>query len=163
MHVKVKITRCTLWLLVIVWAVVIFCFSAQSATQSSDLSGGFIRRIIEFFYPGFNLLEQLHQAQIVQGFQFLVRKIAHFSEYAILGFLIMSAFMTHKISTKQRRRYSVWIGSFYALTDEFHQIFVPGRAMRLYDIAIDVLGVIVGVVIAFLLGLLIHKFLFRRK
>ncbi len=160
---SLKITRCILWLAVIAWAVVIFCFSAQTATQSSALSGGLIRRLVETFYPGFNALDELAQAQIVQSFQLFVRKMAHFTIFAVFGFLTMSALWCHDIKDKQRRKLAVWIGAFYALTDEIHQVFVPGRAMRLYDIAIDILGVVVGTFIAFLLGLFVQKMILRRK
>ena len=163
MQKRLKITRCILWLAVIAWAVVIFCFSAQTAQDSSDLSGGLIRQIVELFYPKFSMLDAPEQMQIVQSFQFFVRKMAHFTVFAIFGFLTMTALWSHDIIDKKRRCYSVWIGAFYALTDEVHQVFVPGRAMRLYDIAIDILGVIVGTFVAFLLGLFLRKMMSRRK
>jgi VanZ family protein len=69
----------------------------------------------------------------------LLRKIAHVAEYAILGALFLRAL---------RRPVPAWLsGVAYAVTDEFHQHFVAGRHGAPVDVAIDALGVLVGVVI----------------
>ena len=93
---------------------------------------------------------------------FIVRKTAHFLEYAILGVLLgltVREFWKGKNRTGQTDKESTnplrpiliiipWaIGTFYAVTDEFHQSFVEGRSCELRDMAIDTGGVLIGVLI----------------
>ena len=77
-----------------------------------------------------------------------VRKAAHFTEFLILGICLsvnMRDLMPH-ITAKYL--WAAWfIGTVYAMTDEFHQLFVPGRVGSLTDICIDSAGVACGVII----------------
>src|SRR3712207_1360567 len=67
------------------------------------------------------------------------RKIAHALEFALLGALVLRAVGWPSVA--------VALGSFYALTDEVHQAFVPGRVGSPLDWAIDTVGVVLGVVV----------------
>lgn len=67
------------------------------------------------------------------------RKIAHALEFALLGALVLRAV--------GRPAVAVALGSFYGLTDEVHQAFVPGRVGSPLDWAIDTVGVVLGVVV----------------
>jgi VanZ family protein len=69
----------------------------------------------------------------------VLRKIAHFCEYAILGALLFRAL--------GRELFVVAAGAAYAATDELHQHFVPGRHAAFRDVAIDVAGVLAGVLL----------------
>ncbi len=71
------------------------------------------------------------------GWDLVLRKLAHATEYAVLGFLLLRAL--------ERELPAVLAGVAYAVSDEIHQHFVPGRHAALYDLAIDALGVLVGV------------------
>jgi VanZ family protein len=66
-----------------------------------------------------------------------LRKIAHAAEYAVLGALLARA--------TGRPRLAVVIGVLYAVTDELHQLTVPGRHGAPLDVAIDAIGVLIGV------------------
>jgi len=71
-------------------------------------------------------------------------KIIHFIEYYTFGYLISRCFTQWESSTFQRRKAILWtigIGVFYALTDEWHQSFVPGRDPSAWDALFDALGV----------------------
>ena len=68
---------------------------------------------------------------------FITRKIAHFTEYAILGFLAARAFRT---STQRWFLVSVCLVVVYALIDEYHQSFVPSRTASVFDSLIDMAG-----------------------
>jgi VanZ family protein len=72
------------------------------------------------------------------GWDLALRKAAHLAEYAILGALLVRAVVSPWVA--------VTLGTFYALTDELHQHFVPGREASLVDVVIDAVGVSVGVV-----------------
>ena len=67
----------------------------------------------------------------------VLRKSAHCAEYAVLGFLLLRAI--------GRELPAVGLGVAYAITDEVHQAFVPGRHGVWYDVAIDAIGVLFGV------------------
>ena len=88
-------------------------------------------------------------------FQSAVRKGAHFAEYTILGgFLVpavtewMAVDKTPVPDSVRNIRIISWlVGTLYAVTDEIHQSFVPGRSCELRDIGIDSCGVLAGVMI----------------
>ena len=73
---------------------------------------------------------------------FITRKVAHFTEYAILGFLAARAFRTSPRPAIRQRWF--WISAalvvVFALLDEYHQSFVPNRTGTIYDSFIDISG-----------------------
>jgi VanZ family protein len=69
----------------------------------------------------------------------VLRKLAHLTEYAILGALLWRAL--------GRPWLAILIGGIYATSDEFHQHFVRGRHAAWYDVVIDTVGVTIGVVV----------------
>ena len=73
---------------------------------------------------------------------FITRKIAHFTEYAILGFLAARAFYTSLYPAISRRWFLICATLIvvYALVDEYHQSFVPSRTGTIYDSFIDMAG-----------------------
>ena len=84
---------------------------------------------------------------------FLVRKTAHFTEYAILSslfFLNLKSWQKPKNSTSMNMLLSLIFSFLYACTDELHQIFVPGRSAQFRDILIDTLGASFGATITYL-------------
>lgn len=73
---------------------------------------------------------------------FLVRKLGHFTEYAVLAFLARRAFITSSSIFLRRNWFqaALVLVVIYALLDELHQRFVPTRTASIYDSGIDVLG-----------------------
>lgn len=141
------------WVVVAVWMTVIFLLSAQTDRQSGDLSGGVVRWIVELFYRGFEDFSQERQAKILEIWHLLIRKGAHFTEYAVLSMLLANAL---RLCGNLRWYLPVAISAAYAVTDEIHQYFVPGRACRLLDVGIDTCGAIFGVAV-FSLGVYLIK------
>lgn len=81
----------------------------------------------------------------VNRVSFFVRKSAHFSEYLALG---ISLFYTMRDILKRTVYLIPWlIGTVYAITDEIHQYFVPGRSCEVRDMIIDACGVATGIAI----------------
>jgi VanZ family protein len=113
------------WLPVAVWALVIFCFSTSyfSAENTSKI----IDPILRFLMPGASA------ATIALGHD-LVRKAAHFVNYAILFWLLVSG------PLRQRPYFAFGLCVIYAFLDEGHQMFVPSRGPSLYDVALDSTG-----------------------
>ena len=75
--------------------------------------------------------------------QFIIHKTFHLIEYAILGATFHFAFSKTKIFL-QVQKYTVFTSYFYALTDELHQHFIPGRSGKITDTFIDLLGILIG-------------------
>ena len=128
------------------WMAVIFMFSAEPDTESSELSGSVSYRIVSVVNTitasHWDEKELLDKAELID---YPVRKCAHMSEYAILTLL---GFLTFSF-LHGRRRFLIPIG----VTDEFHQLFVPGRAGRFTDVLIDTTG---GIIMLLFIALVTH-------
>ena len=130
--------------LALCWMTVIFMFSARNAdlsTQDSMSIGIFFGRLI---VPSFSDMDTQMQISFAGQVDHPIRKLAHATEYAILGFLLTGSYADS--STKRRK---AWLlpavtGSLYAVSDELHQMFVPGRSCEIRDMLIDSSGVLIG-------------------
>ncbi len=142
------------WLAVAAWMVVIFLFSAQNDTQSGDTSGLVVRWFLSLIYPGFEGFSPERQTALLEVWHTVIRKGAHFTEYAVLAMLVANAL---RICGKLRWFLPVVISAAYAVTDEIHQYFVPGRACRLLDVGIDTCGAIFGTAVFALIIFLLKK------
>lgn len=149
--------RAILILPVICWCVVIFNFSAQNSEESSNTSKGFITAVCELILPEFDNFTGEERAEFIEKLQFGVRKSAHFTAYAVLGFL--SWFVLYGIKKGRRYLFAVGFSFLYACSDEIHQIFVPGRSSEVRDVLIDTGGAALGALIA--LGLTVMFLHFR--
>ena len=115
----------TKWMPVVAWAIVIFVFS--TSYFSADNTSKFIDPILRFLMPGASAAT----IALAHGF---VRKAAHFTNYAILFWLLVSG------PLRGRPYFAFGLCVFYALLDEGHQLFVPSRGPSLYDVALDSTG-----------------------
>ena len=138
--------------LMLCWMVVIFMFSAEPDTESSELSGSVSYRIVSVVNTitssHWDEKELLDKAELID---YPVRKCAHISEYAILTLL---GFVTFSF-LHGRKRFVIPIGVtfLYACTDEIHQLFVPGRAGKFTDVMIDTTG---GIIMLLFIALVTH-------
>lgn len=140
-------------LLALVWMCVIFTFSAQPKEESSAVSGEFSYRVVSStgLLLRLNLDEEKLQ-QIAAAIENTVRKAAHMTEYAILSILLYIWFgkwqFTRIIFIKstniKRGIPAIFLAALYAVSDEIHQLFVPGRAGMVRDVLIDSTGAILG-------------------
>ncbi|MCI8310512.1 MAG: VanZ family protein [Clostridia bacterium] len=129
---KKNILRVVLLILIFLWMYVVFGFSKDSGEASSGLS----TKIASLFSKNENVISAIEP---------IIRKIAHLSEYAAGGFLFYGFFLTFKINPKIQITISILLGVIYAITDEIHQLFVPGRSGKIQDVCIDSIGVVIGV------------------
>lgn len=118
---------------VVAWAC--FVLFASSASFSASNTSRVIRPLLVWLFPG------ITEATLV-GVHFLVRKTAHFTEYAVLALLGARAFRT---SSRHALRQRWWLASFtlvafVALVDEYHQSFLPARTGSIYDSLLDMTG-----------------------
>lgn len=115
-------------ILSITWMVVVFLFSNEPSDESKNTSS-FVTKIIANIIYGDNLPEKELTLKI-QELDPIIRKLAHYTLYAIGGFLICSVISTYDISIKRNILISQGIGSIYAITDEIHQYFIPRKKCK---------------------------------
>jgi VanZ family protein len=113
------------WIPVILWGALIFTLSTSAFSAANTAK--VIDPIMRWLIPGVG-------TAAVEVCHMLVRKAAHFTEYAILFWLLVRGPM------KARPYLALMLCVVYALTDEGHQVFVPGRTASLYDVALDSTG-----------------------
>ena len=131
----------------------IFYLSSQNAAISSETSGSVIETVADIFYPDFSKFSDEKQAEIISSLQFIVRKAAHFSLYAVLGVLSFLSVISYRdLKYKFRILLSAVICLIYAASDEFHQLFVSGRSAEIRVVCIDFCGSLIAITVLALLS-----------
>lgn len=127
--------------LIIIWMCFIFFMSNQPAAASDSQSLGIINILSKMGIDMNGIFGDIAN--------FIVRKCAHFIEYMILGFLIINL-LKNDFKLQHVLLFAIMGVFLYACTDEFHQLFVPGRSGNFRDVIIDTSG---GALSAILFGL----------
>lgn len=140
------------FVLLILWMALIFFFSSQVSNDSTATTN----IVIDMLYKIYRIfvIPPKDIATFTEMVFKPVRKLAHFAEFAILGLLIY--INVKDLKTNKTILLSAILSFLYAVSDEIHQIFVPGRACTFVDMLIDLSGAIVGI-------LFIHLILKRWK
>lgn len=112
--------------------VIIFTMSSFNSIESANQSNYIV-----------NIISNVLNINNIELLSFIIRKLAHFTEYLILGFLTIN--MLDKNDISKKHLISILICIIYATSDEIHQIFVPGRTCQIKDILIDSIGSITGI------------------
>ena len=112
-----------------------FVLFASSASFSASNTSRIIRPLLLWLFP------EISEASLAYA-HLLVRKAAHFLEYAVLALLAARAFRT---SHGEKLRRLWWLAAFalvacVALVDEYHQSFLPSRTGTIYDSLLDAAG-----------------------
>lgn len=144
------------WILLILWMGIIFYFSSQVATTSDHLSKGIVRRITEFISRG-NRQLSYHELETYDN---IIRKLAHFTIYFVMGLFCSNALYHLRVKKNYWILISIVICILFAISDEFHQAFVPGRGPRIFDIIVDTSGAFLGTMLYTFLKKVGHS---RRK
>lgn len=151
---KDSIKRKTVFLLFVIltiaWMAVIFGFSAKDAEKSTIQSNTVTEFIIKIFNRDFDDMTIDEQTELIDQYDRIVRKSAHFAAYAVLGFLMYFSFATLRNCKSKYKpvMLSLPLCVVFATTDEYHQTFVDGRAGRFSDILIDGSGALCGTIFA---------------
>lgn len=123
-------------LLALVWLGVMFWFSSQPASESSQLSGGILKWLAnqtDGIVPQSVFLDPLAQT--------IIRKAAHFANYLMLGVLVTLS------GERCKAQRLLILGLLAAAFDEIHQVFVPGRSGELRDVLLDLAGFAAGMIL----------------
>lgn len=118
-------------LFIVIWLLVIFLFSNQDGSTSTSLTNGILEKYLFFVDSDI--------------FFMIIRKMAHITEYFILGILVLNFINEFKIDKKIV--VSSLICFILASFDELHQLFIPDRTGCLLDVFIDMIGASLGILI----------------
>ena len=143
----------------IIMMIIIFSFSAQPSAQSNVSSDYIANRVIdqmEWVEDVFGTNFSFDSIQF-HTVTFIIRKLAHTMEYAVLS--LCSAFFFKEIlsSKKQIFLWSIFICAVYACSVEFHQYFVQGWSCQFTDVLIDTNGAFIGSVLYYIGGKIREK------
>lgn len=131
-------------------AALIFFFSAQQGPDSAALSEGLTLTVARIIRPGFDALSEADQLAFMEKLGYIVRKCAHFSEFALLAFNLACwlrlRFWEKPLGFALPRAWL--IATLYAASDELHQMFVSERGPAVLDVGIDSAGALAGVLVA---------------
>ncbi|HEX7333803.1 MAG TPA: VanZ family protein [Pyrinomonadaceae bacterium] len=112
-----------------------FISYASSGSFSASNTSRIIGPLVLWLFPNTSM-------ETLATIHFITRKVAHFTEYAILGFLAARAFRTSPRPAISQRWFLISAALIvgFALLDEYHQSFVPNRTGTIYDSFIDMAG-----------------------
>lgn len=155
MNYKSKKALILSWAALFAWMCIIFYLSAQPAETSDELSKGILKTVLKAFGHIFNIsIKTSTDANQLGMLNHILRKFGHGIMYFVLAMLTVNAFLRTGIKGFKLHAYSFVFCVIYAITDEMHQLFVPGRGGQVTDVLIDSIGIIIGISIVFI---------FRRK
>ena len=120
------------------WMAIIFKLSAQPGEQSNLLSTKVTTLIV-------SLAQQFRPDVNVMSLNYFIRKCAHFLAYLVLGIVVLFATRRIGYTGKKGIVFTLMLCIGYAITDELHQAFVPGRTPKLMDVLIDSSGASIGI------------------
>ncbi len=153
---KTTILKIFLWLVLITLMCVIFCFSHQQGGESQDTSDGLLFKLAKFI-PNF-ILNWIFSTFGHNILSVMVRKTAHFILYLLFGTISFSLFYLYFPQKLCFTAVFSWIFStIYAISDEIHQYFIPGRSAEISDVILDSLGALVGILLCITVPLLYKK------
>ncbi|WP_246596302.1 MULTISPECIES: VanZ family protein [Bacillaceae] len=134
-----RINKYIAWGAVVIWMGLIFAFSHQPGGQSAELSSGVTELVL-------STVESILPIEFDRdSVHYVIRKGAHFSVYFVLGILVLHALRRSGFSGLRSVLFSLGICVIYAITDEVHQLFIPGRSGEVTDVLIDSAGAGVGI------------------
>lgn len=128
---------------------IIFFFSEESMEDSGTRSTGIVEKLMHLLHPDYDSLDWDTQMDIMASTHLLVRKLAHFAEFGLLGFL--SAWLVTYVN-RRKKWVLAWLEwlipivfcLLYAISDEVHQIF-SNRGASPKDVLIDFAGAVTGI------------------
>ena len=142
--------------LILTLLVAMYILSSQNADHSSKQSHTVTRWILGLFHPGFSEMEAKLQDKLIKQYDVYIRKAAHFSEFALLGFLLSLLF-----GRNRKACYTLLFSSLLSFlcgcADEFHQHYVSVRGPAFTDVLIDFSGSISGICLGILILFLFYR------
>ena len=146
--IRFYLPRILCFLLTLLCLVFIFGNSLDNAQESARKSGfvvKLIQKVFDAVFPGTVVREVV------------IRKIGHFSEFALLGLLLLLCVRVHT----ERYLQNIFIPLFFSLaaavSDEMIQLAGEGRSSEVRDVVIDFSGAVTGIIICILCVILYNR------
>jgi len=138
--------RGVLTVALVAWMAVIYFFSAENGEESTSTSDRVVDTIVTMAEEAHIVDESGLSAPARERLSFFVRKGAHAVEYTILAALSAACLLAWGVRRCRWIAPLAWaFASIYAMTDEYHQLAVAGRAGQWSDVCVDALGAAIGV------------------
>jgi VanZ family protein len=134
-----------------VFAVMTVVFIFYNSSQIGELSGNRSQQVTEWLNHFFS---KMGLQFVLTGYQ--VRKLAHLSEYMLLGFWLMFVLRVYTKKILSHITVPLFLGLLIPVIDESIQLFTPGRSGQVKDIVIDFTGVVLGICVATIFLLIIR-------
>lgn len=142
----------------VIWMGIILLFSSRQSNETTIDSHKIVITVGHILHADFDEWSQEDIDAYVAKMNYPIRKLAHLTEYTILGILLCIAVIAFMEKPKPFSFMIPWtIGTLYAVTDEVHQLFVSGRDGKITDVLLDSIGVLLGTMIVHGIALLIFK------
>jgi len=125
------------FILLLLWMYLIFYFSNQNGADSSATSDGLVMSLVKFIDSIFPVD---FSEETMNTMAFIIRKVAHYTLYFVLGILIFELLNEHSMVLSEKVIYSIMFCLIYACSDEIHQLFVDGRDGKIFDVFVDMFG-----------------------
>ena len=142
---KKQLLKCIPMVLVMIG---IFFFSCMPGEESGDTSRGFLMTLVRIVE---GISHKTFTEDTVEAWHHIIRKCAHFTEYAVLGMTVVFAVGEKLKTVKRIIPVALGICAFYAATDEIHQHFVPNRMGTVADVLLDSAGALTGILLFLLI------------
>lgn len=153
-----------IFLVCVLW----FAFIFYNSTKPGDVSNAKSYSILNKIRTEYRKLDGSEKQQYnalpqnakEEKLNLIIRKNAHAFEYCVLAIIVSTILFQLKLKGKGAIIYIMFICLLYAVLDEFHQIYVPGRTSSVRDVLIDFAGALIGMVLYYLIY---YKFFNRKK
>lgn len=153
--VQIKKKAFIYWIATLIWMFIIYLLSSQTASVSYKFSGNIANFIMNVIYDFSDLLcIKISLPGIVQtsnmtgtfyDFNHFIRSLGHILIFFILGTFITNALIYSGVKGIKVFFMSLLFCILYAISDELHQLYVPGRSYQVSDIILDTIGAVFGV------------------
>ena len=137
--------------ILVICIIVLCCKIFASSSQDGGVSVGTSRQFTEILLKTLGLECNDRTIEIINP---VIRKVAHFSVYMLLGFLTMCTCETFKWQRVYKFDFSTMFAFVFACGDELHQRLVPGRSGEFADVCLDTVGAMLGVLIVLAIALI---------
>lgn len=134
-----------------IWTVLIVCWTGfiyRNSLASGDMSSGQSKWVLMIICRVLDSLE-IDSSWLTE---YMIRKTAHFAEYAVLGLLLWNGLRSWRMPPRLTAVVQAWLGMLVPLTDETLQLFTDGRSGQISDVWLDIAGVFFGTLLTVALG-----------
>jgi VanZ family protein len=148
---KIKWKSLLFWSIVVIWMIMIFSLSSQPAQISNANSESFTKVFL-------NATKSIHKIDVdrnsiesknlISNVNNILRNYAHAGVFLILAILVFAAVKSLESYSIKKLIFSFSICLIYSISDEIHQLFIPGRAFQLSDLGLDLIGIVLGISIS---------------